>query len=90
LVEALSATSGGELELAEDVRRVRLAVDVWPFPVPTEMMRGIGAAQFWAALRELQTRCGVSPGAEPRTVAERALDATERELQRDVPPHHGG
>jgi hypothetical protein len=89
LVDALVATTEGEAPLAEQVGRARLDAKIWPFPVPVDLMPGIAAAQFRAALRELQTRCGIGPAQERRTIADRAPDAAERQLQRDVPPHHG-
>lgn len=60
----------------------------WPYPVPAELMAGIGFAQFAAALRSLQAALGLSafPAAPP--AAARALTADEVRLLREVPPHH--
>lgn len=59
-----------------------------PHPVPAELMRGIGAAQFLATLAELRSR--IHPPAEPGpVVADRSLTAEERRLLSEVPPHHG-
>lgn len=58
-------------------------------PVPDDLMRGIGPAQFWAALARLRTELRpAGPSVAPVT-ANRPLTADERRLLADVPPHHG-
>ena len=56
-------------------------------PVPPGLLRGIGPAQFAAALAELRSRLTRSAGSRP-VLAERPPDADERRLLLDVPPHH--
>lgn len=57
------------------------------YPVPTDLARGIGPAQFSATLRELRHR--LRAGDQPSVVAaDRTLDRDERRLAADVPPHH--
>jgi hypothetical protein len=90
LVGELAAAASSVPRLREDVASARRDVEIWPFPVPADLMAGIGAAQFWAALGELEQRSGLIPGGQRRTVADRPPDAADRHLQRDVPPHHGG
>ena len=59
-----------------------------PHPVPAELMRGIGAAQFVAALADLLHR--ITPQTTPApVVADRSYTAEERRLVGEVPPHHG-
>ena len=60
-----------------------------PSPVvPDDLRAGLAPAQFASALaairQELQT------AAPTRVRAPRDLDADERRLQAEVPPHHGG
>ncbi len=57
--------------------------------VPPELMTGIGAAQFQAALTELQTALWPIVGARTPVLADRALTEDERRLLVDVPPHYG-
>ncbi len=57
-------------------------------PVPAELMRGIGAAQFVAALAELR-RLITPPTDRAPVVADRTFTAEERRLLGEVPPHHG-
>ncbi len=62
----------------------------WPHSVPAALRAGCGAAQLAAALaraRELLVLVTL----ETRPPSARVtLDADERRLVRDVPPHHGG
>ena len=61
----------------------------WPHPVPAELRRGCGAAQFIAALgttRELLELTALDP--RPPSVRRR-LDPDEQRLLREVPPHYG-
>ncbi len=60
----------------------------WPFPVPPELMAGLGAAQFAAALADLRAHLDLDRTRQP-VLNSRPLDADERRLLSDVPPHHG-
>ena len=54
--------------------------------VPEDLMRGLGPAQFRAALTELRAAL-----AQPRTgpvIASRPLSTEERRLDADRPPHY--
>lgn len=57
-------------------------------PVPADLRRGIGAAQFVAALSQLRALLGQHASPAP-VVSDRVPNAEERRLLRDVPPHHG-
>lgn len=58
--------------------------------VTRELLAGIGAAQFWAVLADLQRELARHAPAERSPVTQsRALTAEERRLLADVPPHHG-
>jgi hypothetical protein len=58
----------------------------WPVPLPPDLRRGLGAAQFAAALTELRRFLGPP---ERSVIADRPLDTAERRLTTDVPPHYG-
>lgn len=89
-VRALAAqlrTHHGE-RVARVVAERQAAELPWPYPVPAELMTGIGFAQFAAALRGLQSALDLSayPAAPP--AAARPLTPDEVRLLREVPPHH--
>ena len=56
--------------------------------VPTELMDGIGAAQFWAVLDDLRRVLGVADPGSPAVTVDRPLTAEENRLVADRPPHH--
>lgn len=60
----------------------------WPYPVPAELMAGIGFAQFAAALRTLQSTLGLSAFRAASPAPARPLTPDEERLLREVPPHH--
>jgi hypothetical protein len=62
----------------------------WAHRVPPKLMRGLGAAQFSAALAGVRRDLGLDVLTTTRRPAERRLDPDERRLLTDVPPHHGG
>jgi len=57
------------------------------FPVPADLVEGIGPARLAAVLTALRARLSASR-LRP-VLAERPPDAAERRLLTDVPPHHG-
>ncbi len=60
----------------------------WPHPIPAELRQGLGAAQLAAnialARKECQLEALVMLPPSPRT----ELDADERRLMAEVPPHY--
>ena len=48
----------------------------WPYPVPADLMHGLGAAQFTAALSELVRRLEITMGPQ-RIARDRSPDAGE-------------
>lgn len=56
--------------------------------VPEELMTGISYAQFAAVLPELRAKVGAGSKVVPPSTR-RALDADERRLMADRPPHWG-
>lgn len=79
-------------ELTSELEKLRRRGDPWPYPVPADLMTGLGYAQFAAALAMVQAALrgrGVTPPAIPKVTADRPPTADERRLHEDVPPHHG-
>jgi hypothetical protein len=59
------------------------------FVVPPDLMEGIGAAQFWAALGELRRALRVAPPGSAAAVSpDRPLTPEESRLLVERPPHH--
>jgi hypothetical protein len=59
------------------------------YVVPPDLMEGIGAAQFWAALGELRRALRVEPpGSAAAVTADRSLTPEESRLMMERPPHH--
>lgn len=84
---AAAGWDAGRLGAHAAARRAR--GEPWPHPVPDALRRGLGAAQFHAALARLRGDLGLD-AVEVRPPSRRtALDADERRLLADVPPHHG-
>lgn len=77
--------------LAADARGRARAGKVWPYRVPADLMAGLGFAQFASALQVLQRELGLDAFAlsPPRVGRPQPVDAAERRLLDDVPPHHG-
>lgn len=60
----------------------------YPCPVPSELRPGIGAAQLAAVVRQARLALGLI-GADAGSVSTRTdLDADERRLLAEVPPHY--
>lgn len=60
----------------------------WPFEVPGELLARVGFAQFAAGLAQLRAVLGVD-GLVPAQPVSRPLNADERRLSADRPPHWG-
>lgn len=58
-----------------------------PHPVPPSLRQGIGAAQFHAALGQLRALAHADGLREAAPSRRSVLDAAERRLVEDVPPH---
>ena len=56
--------------------------------VPAEMMEGIGAAQFWAALGDLRRTLGIGDPGGSAVTTDRPLTLDETRLSAERPPHH--
>ena len=77
-----------ELAAIRDIDLTWSAADA-EYRVPPDLMEGIGAAQFWAALGELRRALGVAaPGSAAAVTADRPLTPEESRLLTERPPHH--
>jgi hypothetical protein len=56
--------------------------------VPAEMLVGIGAAQFWAALADLRRTLGITDPGGSAVTTDRPLTVEEIRLSTERPPHH--
>jgi len=65
------------------------AQGTWPLPVPSDLMVGLGWAQFMAALAELVQKLGLDAH-RTHLAVDRPANADERRLLDEVPPHHRG
>ena len=87
-VAALASVDWDAARIAEHAHRL-VGQAPWPHPVPAAQWGPIGAAEFHAALLRLRERLGLS-ALEVRPPSTRTrLDADERRLLADVPPHFG-
>lgn len=59
----------------------------WPFPLSPADRAGLGQAQLFAALREARRRLGLEVMSVRPPSRRTHLDADERRLLADVPPH---
>lgn len=81
--------SGWTREAIASVRVQRQeAGEPWPFAVPDQSIRAVGFAQFTAGLAQLRSELGVDGLVETKP-ADRPLNADERRLSADRPPHWG-
>lgn len=77
---------------AERVRTHALeaaGVTPWPHPVPDALRAGLGAAQLHAALGAARARLGLDVLAAAPPSRRTKLDADERRLLAEAPPHFG-
>ena len=58
--------------------------------VPQDLMQGLGAAQFHAALSALRSELGLVVAPRSEVAPRRLLTPAERRLNEDAPPHHLG
>jgi hypothetical protein len=80
---------GGVPALRAAVAARRAAGEPWPHPLPDDLRRGLGAAQWLAALTGLRNLLDLDPAPDRPVLSDRAPDAEERRLLAEVPPHHG-
>lgn len=87
-VAALTDLGWTSERLAAHAREEVAAERIWPHPVPDDLRQGCSPSQLQAALLALRHMVGldvlITRGPSPA----RALNADERRLLADVPPHH--
>ena len=81
------AALGWHTERLQALRRSRQeAGQPWPFPVAPEQIRAVGFARFDALLAAARRDLELT-GLVPRQRMNRPMDADERRLSADRPPH---
>ena len=89
-VEGLAGQGWPAERIAEHAREVVAAEQPWPHPVPPALRLGCGPAQLHAALASARGLLGLTT-LEVRAPSRRTnLNADERRLLAEVPPHHVG
>lgn len=66
-----------------------LGHEAWPHPVPDALRAGLGAAQLHAAIGRARAHYGLEVLVVLSPSRRTQLDAHERRLLADVPPHFG-
>lgn len=90
LAEELAAAGWDRTALRRHARDARDAGSAWPHRVPPDLMGGLSAAQFAAALRAVTLEWRLAPA--ERRVRHAETDrpsAADQRLLRDLPPHFG-
>lgn len=87
-VPALARKLSAEQQLSASVEALR-GNGTWPVAVPSDLMVGLGSAQFLAALEALVQELGLNRHGT-RFAVDRPANADERRLLGEVPPHHAG
>lgn len=88
-VTALARELSANPELSASVNALRHGGGTWPVAVPPDLMAGLGQAQFLAARAALVKELGLDPQGIHLAI-DRPVDADERRLLDQVPPHHRG
>lgn len=60
----------------------------WPHVVDPQARRGVSPAQFWAVLKDVRRSLGLETLTVAAPSRRTMLDADERRLMADLPPHH--
>lgn len=88
LVGELADLGWGADQLKGLRQQCQEAGEPWPFPVRRDAVAEVGFAVFHARLQALRERIGLT-GLRPQPRVVRPLDADERRLSADRPPHWG-
>lgn len=84
------ALLGWDAERLHQLRSERMAAQqAWPFVVDVEVQRAFGFARFAARLAQLRELLGASGKVEVPPAPTRPMNADERRLAADRPPHWG-
>lgn len=89
VVDALAQAGWSAERITEHAREVLAAEQPWPHPIPAALREGCGPAQLQAALVRVRALLDLETVAKRPPAAPRPLNADERRLMADVPPHWG-
>lgn len=89
LVEALADEGWSAERIGEHARETLAAEQPWPHPIPAALREGCGPAQLQAALGRVRSLLDLETVEKRPPAAPRPLNADERRLIADVPPHWG-
>ncbi|MDN5570480.1 MAG: hypothetical protein L0G22_04355 [Propionibacteriaceae bacterium] len=78
---------GWSADRIASLARARQASGGWPFVIPDDLRRGLGAAQLHAALGSARAELGLTTLTVLPPSRRKRLDPDERRLLGDVPPH---
>lgn len=88
-VAALAQAGWTAQRISSHAREVLDDQRPWPHPIPAELRQGCGPAQLQAALRSLRALLDLETVEKRPPSPPRPLNADERRLLADVPPHWG-
>jgi hypothetical protein len=86
----ITALSTALRDLADEGALIPSSSDQAVHSVPNDLMQGLGAAQFHAALSALRSELGLGVALRATVAPSRPLTPAERRLIEDAPPHHFG
>lgn len=89
LVAQLAARGWDAARLSAHAREAS-AAGPWPHPIPDAVRSGLGSAQLVAAIGRARDRYGLTVLTVLAPSRRTSLDADERRLLADRPPHYGG
>lgn len=84
------AARGWDAERLSAHAREASASGPWPHPIPDALRAGLGAAQLHAAIGRVRDHYGLTVLTVLPPSRRTSLDADERRLLADRPPHYGG
>lgn len=87
LVGQLAALGWDAARIRRHALGVRATEAPWPHPIPDALRAGLGAAQLHAALGAVRDALGVA-ALDAQVSTRTTLNADERRLLNEVPPHH--
>jgi len=88
LASQMAADGWPAERVAAHARDTLAAGGVWPHPVAADLLADVGAARFQAALTDLRRHLGVWTLTTRPPSHRTVLNADERRLVAEVPPHH--
>ena len=88
ILSALALAGWPPERIRDHAEQTREADEPWPHPIDLDAVRAVGPARWYALLGSALTTLGLD--VDPQKPSNRTtLNADERRLLQDVPPHHG-